>query len=236
MFSFDDVIMVRMPQTPMRQPWRIWVNVSYESAKSDDITTKENKMKQTRVHILWDILNIITVFDSPCIYYGQSRKYNKTIKTTYEIVLWLFGAIPSCCYVISRTSTYTTGIVVLKKNSNIFCVRYSPPMIQGIYSLSGRTPYRKFSWSFEAARFGIRLFPSLWNLTGTSIGALPRCLSNFRAIQSVLQPISRLRDFARFGGKTSHYLLNRGPGAEKLFCTWVYIECFYWDPISTHCS
>ena len=120
MFSFDDVIMVRMPQTPMRQPWRIWVNVSYESAKSDDITTKENKMKQTRVHILWDILNIITVFDSPCIYYGQSRKYNKTIKTTYEIVLWLFGAISSCCYVISRTSTYTTGIVVLKKIQTYF--------------------------------------------------------------------------------------------------------------------
>ena len=53
---------------------------------------------------------------------------------------------------------------------------------QGLYSLSGKTSYRKISWSLEAARFGFRLFQSLWNLTGTSAAALPRCLSNFRAL------------------------------------------------------
>ena len=35
----------------------------------------------------------------------------------------------------------------------------------GLYSLSGRTSYRKISWSLEATRFGFRLFQSLWNLT-----------------------------------------------------------------------
>ena len=35
----------------------------------------------------------------------------------------------------------------------------------GLHSLSGRTSYRKFSWSLGAARFGFRLFQSLWNLT-----------------------------------------------------------------------
>ena len=87
---------------------------------------------------------------------------------------------------------------------------------QGLYSLSGKTSYRKISWSLEAARFGFKLFQSLWNLAGTSAALLPRCLSNFRAIQTLQHPISRLRDFTRFGGKTSCRLVNRGPGSPPI--------------------
>ena len=75
---------------------------------------------------------------------------------------------------------------------------------QGLYSLSGKTSYRKISWSLEAARFGLKLFQLLWNLAGTSAALLPRCLSNFNAIRPLQHPISRLRDFTRFGGKTSY--------------------------------
>ena len=82
---------------------------------------------------------------------------------------------------------------------------------QGLYSLSGKTSYRKISWSVEAAIFGFKLFQSFWNLAGTSAALLPRCLSNFRAIRPLQHPISRLRDFTRFGGKTSYRLVNRGP-------------------------
>ena len=89
---------------------------------------------------------------------------------------------------------------------------------QGLYSLSGKTSYRKISWSLEAARFGFKLFQSLWNLTGTSAALLPRCLSNFRAIRPLQHPISRLRDFTRFGGKTSYRLVNRGPGKSHQHC------------------
>ena len=85
------------------------------------------------------------------------------------------------------------------------------PPDQGLYSLSGKTSYRKISWSLEAARFEFKLFQSLWNLAGTSAALLPRCLSNFRAIWPLQHPISRLRDFTRFGGKTSYRLVNRGP-------------------------
>ena len=83
---------------------------------------------------------------------------------------------------------------------------------KGLYSLSCKTSYRKISWSLEAARFRFKLFQSLWNLAGTSAAALPRCLSNFRAILLLQHPISRLRDFTRFSGKTSYRLVNRGPG------------------------
>ena len=55
---------------------------------------------------------------------------------------------------------------------------------QGLYSLSRWTSHRKILWSLWAARFGFRLFQSLWNLIGTSAAVLPRCLSNFRSIQS----------------------------------------------------
>ena len=54
---------------------------------------------------------------------------------------------------------------------------------------------------------------TMWSkLAGTSAALLPRCLSNFRAILPLQNPISRLRDFTRFGGKTSYRLVNRSPG------------------------
>ena len=56
---------------------------------------------------------------------------------------------------------------------------------QGPYSLSGKTSYCKILWSLEVKRFGFSLFQSPRNLTGTSAAALPRCLSNFRAICSL---------------------------------------------------
>ena len=96
----------------------------------------------------------------------------------------------------------------------------------GLYSLSGKTSYRKISWSLDAARFGFKLFQSLWNLTGTSAALRPRCLSNFRAIRPLQHPISWLRDFTRFGGKTSYRLVNRGPGV--LFDSSCVILGTYW--------
>ena len=54
---------------------------------------------------------------------------------------------------------------------------------QGLYSLSGRTSYRKISWSLDVASFEFKLVQSLWNVTGTSAAVLPKRLSNFRAIQ-----------------------------------------------------
>ena len=55
----------------------------------------------------------------------------------------------------------------------------------GLYSLSGKTSYRQISWSLEAARLSVIMIVSHWNLTGISAALLPRCLSNFRAIEKV---------------------------------------------------
>ena len=98
---------------------------------------------------------------------------------------------------------------IINTHSKIFRIK---PWYQGLYSLSGKTSYRKISWSLEAAGFGFKLFQSLWNLAGTSAELLPRCLSNFRAIRPLQHPISRLRDFTRFGGKASYRWVNRSPG------------------------
>ena len=67
-------------------------------------------------------------------------------------------------------------------------------VIPGLYSLSGRTSYRKISWSFKAERFGFTLFQSLWKLTGISAVVLPRCLWSFREMISLKHPISRLHE------------------------------------------
>ena len=58
-------------------------------------------------------------------------------------------------------------------------------VILGIYWLNERTTYLKISRSLKTARLGFKLCQSLWHLTGTSAAALPRCLSNFRAIRSL---------------------------------------------------
>ena len=55
----------------------------------------------------------------------------------------------------------------------------------GLYSLSGKTSYRQISQSLEAARLGVIMIVSLWNLAGFSAAVLLRCLSNFRAIEKV---------------------------------------------------
>ena len=104
----------------------------------------------------------------------------------------------------------------------------------GLYSLSERASYRKLSRSLKAARFGFRLFQSLWNLTGTSAAPLRRCLSNFRTTQLLLPPISWLWDFTKFDGKTSYRLVNRGPGHRLLisFCSRLIVVLFISQRIS----
>ena len=106
---------------------------------------------------------------------------------------------------------------------------------QGPYPLSVRTSYRKMSRSIEAGTFGFKLFQSLKKLTSTSAAQLLRCLWNFRALRSSLHPISRLRDFTRFGGKASYRLVNKGPGLLSLICIdppfTLKRKCCYFDEI-----
>ena len=109
---------------------------------------------------------------------------------------------------ITRSSYLNNGNLYTVRTASVY---WDTPL--GRHSLSGKTSYRKISWSLEAARFGFKLFQLLWNLAGTSAAVPPRCLSNFRAIRLLQHPISQLRDFTRFGGKTSYRLVNRGPGS-----------------------
>ena len=51
------------------------------------------------------------------------------------------------------------------------------------FSLSGRTSYENMSRILEAAKFLVRLFQSLWNLTSTLEAAVPRRLTNSRTIR-----------------------------------------------------
>ena len=53
-------------------------------------------------------------------------------------------------------------------------------------------------WSLKAARFGLKLFQSPWNLKGTLAAVLPRWLPNFRAIGSLKHAISWFWGFTTF--------------------------------------
>ena len=51
----------------------------------------------------------------------------------------------------------------------------------------------------------VLIFRLLCNSTGTRPAPLPKCLPNCRATRSLDHPISRFRDFARFGNEWFHY-------------------------------
>ena len=65
---------------------------------------------------------------------------------------------------------------------NKYCLCQPAVHLQGLYSVSGKTSYRKISWSLEAARLNVTMLLSLWNLTGISVALLARCLPNLRTI------------------------------------------------------
>ena len=85
----------------------------------------------------------------------------------------------------------------------------------GLYSRRGTTSYRKLSQSFEAARFGVNMIISFWNLTDAATALLSKRPWNFRAIGQMKSFISRPRDFTRFDGNTSYRSMNRGPGRRE---------------------
>ena len=160
-----------------------------------------------------DYLNKIGHFDSLRYGFGLYKCHSQYSKwrPSWNPIWRPYGTFFSLAPILKRFSAFFSFRV-----PNFMLCSQSPwffhQSAQLFYSLSGKTSYRKISWSLEAARFGFKLFQSLWNLAGTSAALLPRCLSNFRAIRPLQHPISRLWDFTRFGGKTSYRLVSRGPG------------------------
>ena len=76
-----------------------------------------------------------------------------------------FGKLPIWCH-----ASINCTCLQLILNPQIKLTRFNKTLVgqlfhQGLYSLSGKTSYCKVSWSLEAARSGVRLFRSLWNLT-----------------------------------------------------------------------
>ena len=80
--------------------------------------------------------------------------------------------------------------------SSSMAVAVSPPR-QGLYSLSGKTSYRKISWSLEAAIFGFKLFQSLWNLAGTSAAEVSVKFQSDTTIATSNLAASRLHEIWR---------------------------------------
>ena len=145
----------------------------------------------------------------------SQQEFTRRIFMPVHAGVWGLQYIRSLKYIL-----VLLGFVLSWQYYRVFYAVYNSPTCswQGLYSLSRKASYRKISWSLEVARFRFRLFQLLWNLTGTSAATLPRCLSNFNAKQSLQHSISRLRDFMRFGGKTSYRLVNRGPGRHGQIC------------------
>ena len=115
---------------------------------------------------------------------------------TFTISTWLQLCMHGARYVINchgidyamypglpywRVSS-TSTVLVLRNDNDRQCKYIST---FSLMPLSGRMSYHKIWWSLQAAKFGVGLFQTLWNLTGSSVAALSRCLSNCRAVHSL---------------------------------------------------
>ena len=124
-----------------------------------------------------------------------SMKIDDTILITF--VVWLF-VIPviEChwsprrlpqictfrCFISCPEPHGAAQIVVASRGDKTILVcnnQTSSLQITGPVSISNKTSYRE---SLEGAWSGVKMFISLWDLTGTSAAVLPKCLPNFRAI------------------------------------------------------
>ena len=85
-----------------------------------------------------------------------------------------------------------------------FC--YALPVVQGLYSLNGKTSYRQASWSLVATKLDVIIMLIFWYLTGISAAPLPRCLPNFRTIAK-----SKLESRGFNTSRDLMILVNRGP-------------------------
>ena len=108
------------------------------------------------------------------------------IKTTLRITIFRSVHPYTFQYIHTRVSEQIDGHIALNNRyMNVNTPEIYRPAAKGLYSLSGKTYYRRISWSFEAARLDIIMLVLLWNLTSISAALLPMCLSNFRAMVKV---------------------------------------------------
>ena len=85
--------------------------------------------------------------------------------------------------------TYTTitciHVLLWVSNGDLAVIHCFMGTIQCLYSLCGWMSYLRILWSLKATRLDVVMIALLWNLTSFSAELLPRCLSNFRAIEKV---------------------------------------------------
>ena len=84
--------------------------------------------------------------------YSKWPKSKSVSKLLWLILLWLYSPL---LWIHARHLSILYGVALL-----------------GLYSVSGKTSYRKISRSLEAARFEFKLLLSFWNLTDTLAAAL----------------------------------------------------------------
>ena len=122
------------------------------------------------------------------------------IKPGHGCVLFVPGVI----IYASEAAWYATQNARITSKDTALWLRYNTAIQWALclYSLSGKTSYRKMSWSLEAARLDVIMIAPLWNLTGS---AAAEGHLKLQSDWKVLPWISRLREFTRSCGKTSYH-------------------------------
>ena len=108
-----------------------------------------------------------------------------SLRYAYPITIILHTARPLQCRGVCKISLRSVKYIINKSTAN-FGIWNSIEIslverVPGLFSLRGKTSYRKISWSLEAARLDVLMIVSVWKFQGIS----PMCLSNFRAIGKV---------------------------------------------------
>ena len=98
----------------------------------------------------------------------------------------------------SRRYIITTSLIGWAHNETDSCDTMDADN-QGLFSLSGRTSYRKISWCFEAARFGL-VFSNrygIWQARGSNAAEVPVEYQSDKIIITFNLTASRLHEILR---------------------------------------
>ena len=139
-------------------------------------------------HNLTSHLGFILILEGGCLQNWSSVNKPQGQKVSYRGVEMHHtgGKNPSYHVIIHAPKHFHSMFQTICKHLvGLYFAVVLAQMFNGLYSLSGTAYYWQISGTFGAARSDAIMVILLWHLPGISEAALPRCLSNFKAIGKV---------------------------------------------------
>ena len=151
--------------------------------------------------------------DCVFILYIKRTKWNCPRRDLLNLWSWWWSRIVELLNINYLAIRDTSGFIIKKKNVSKWLLPMTTALLrnQGLYSQSGKTSYRKISWSLDAERFGFYLSSRSEIDSHIDSHIVAEMSVKFQSNTTIITSNLAALRLQRFGGKTSYRLVNRGP-------------------------